>query len=532
MAHTSDSIEHAVMQCLCKRIRSPFAKLISNNASAEFDYNAYESAAEFSQDYLLFNFLRKWKGWDTGVRQKAAAVSGWHTAERLCYKTNIRLNHLHELPYKALDLVSRIQRKILMVLGEHPDFEQLDPLCRWSSGATFDVKRRDGTDAALKMSSVVTVTERCVPHLHRVLDPVWKEGFAGYSIVDGNRCVTVPKDSKTDRMIAAEPTGNAFLQQGVGRFIRSRLKSFGIDLTNQKINQDLAFRAVVDELSTIDLSMASDTLSLALVAILLPQSWLDYLMDIRSPKSYLDGKWYLLEKFSSMGNAFTFELESLVFWAIASEVGRELPSEFIKVYGDDIVVPRVIYSDVCSALGYFGFTPNLRKSYKDGPFFESCGKQYYNLEDVTPIFQKEIVGKSLPELIRLHNRLYRWGKRNGMHLVRDALKLIIDFTRANHPRLRRLPSVPYGIDDRGFIQADISPNKSGDYWCYVLQAVPVVLHGFIDREVLCAYAYKLRKSQSIENSLDSGHFGLVVGEGTILKWTRVWGSAVLATAEL
>lgn len=534
---TSDSIEIAVMRVLCKRFKTDIAKQLLANHTAEnymaVDLNpaAYKDPALFSKDYLLTSFLRKWKGWKMDVSPKEVAIRGWTAAEGLNKQSNLRLSDSN-LPFGVLAFITSVQQKIESVIGTEPDFAVLDPLCKWGPGATFDIRKGDGTDPAIKMSRCITVTKRALPHLMRVVDEHWANAATDFGltqlfqIVQGNRCVTVPKNAKTDRMIAAEPTGNSFLQQSVGQFFRRRLLAFGVNLSDQSVNQELAFRALVDELSTLDLSMASDTLCLILVSLFLPAAWFDYLCDIRSPYSRLGGKWYFLEKFASMGNAFTFELESLIFWAISSVVVEKRGP--VSVYGDDIIVPRACYDDVAAALKFCGFTPNAEKSYRDGPFFESCGKQYHSLEDVTPAYQKEVVGNNLGELVRLHNRISRWGLRNGLHLVKDALVLITTRAHEMHPRLKKLPRIPLSEGDAGFITAlphkDIKEDRNGDFRCYVLAEQPLLIHGISRREVFASYAYKLRRPIE-ENGLPDGQFAVLVGQRTRLQNRVVWRSS-------
>lgn len=60
-----------------------------------------------------------------------------------------------------------------------------------------------------------------------------------FKIVPGNRIAFVPKNAKTERSIAIEPTMNLFLQLGVDGYIRKRLKRWDIDLDSQEKNQIL-----------------------------------------------------------------------------------------------------------------------------------------------------------------------------------------------------------------------------------------------------------------------------------------------------
>lgn len=536
---TSDSIELAVMRVLCKRFKGAFARTCVESLedpkrylSLDINPGLYTTSVDFSKDFLLYSLLRKWKGWRTEDNPRDVAIAGWKTCERRNLQTNMRLSKIFQGDEgHPLDFISEVQRKIESVLGSQPLFDKLDSLCRWSGGATFDIRRRDASTAN-KMFQPLSVTQRCLPHAHRVCnDPIWNECFISgnveFNVVEGNRCATVAKTAKTDRMIAAEPTANSFLQQGVGRFIRSRLKGFGVDLDDQSINQRLAFQARVDSLSTLDLSSASDTMSLTLVELLTPPAWFEYLCDLRSPKSQLDGKWYVLEKFSSMGNSFTFELESLIFWAISKTVCElKCLTGPVSVYGDDIIIPSQGYDDVVLALSYFGFSVNSEKSYKEGPFFESCGAQYFDLEDVTPAYQKETCRTDLFEIVRFHNRLYRWGLRNGTNLVKDALKCILDYAVSKH---KRLPWTPDIEGDFGFITSDLSKykvDKNGDFRCLVLASQSNLCYAITDKDHLPLYAYKLRMPE-YSNITPEGWVGIDLGERRFLCWKRVWRHSVI-----
>lgn len=107
-----------------------------------------------------------------------------------------------------------------------------------------------------------------------------------------------------------------------------------------------------------------------------------------------------------MGNGFTFELESLLFWAAAKaaseHVGNQGP---VGIYGDDIIVAQSASEVLITFLEDLGFEVNLEKSFTEGLFFESCGKHYFRGVDVTPVFQKQRVDNDL-ELLRLANRIF------------------------------------------------------------------------------------------------------------------------------
>jgi len=130
--------------------------------------------------------------------------------------------------------------------------------------------------------------------------------------------------------------------------------------------------------ATIDLEAASDSISYELVRFLLPRDWFELLDSLRSPFTLVRGKWVKLEKFSSMGNGYTFELETLIFAALAKACGGvDLGSDF-SVFGDDIIIPTEFASDLVSVLKFCGFSLNEKKSYLSGSFRESCGGDFFD----------------------------------------------------------------------------------------------------------------------------------------------------------
>lgn len=231
---------------------------------------------------------------------------------------------------------------------------------------------------------------------------------------DTNGVSLVPKDRKTFRTIAAEPCMGMFLSQGVSSWIRRRLKGFGIDLNTQCPNQEAAKRGSVDgSIATIDLSRASDCISLALVYELLPKDWRNLCWALRSDYGKFPGVGaprVKYEKFSSMGNGYTFAIETLLFFAITATALRFAGVPFecgktLSVYGDDIIVPSAGYGPTVAALTEAGFTVNDEKSFFEGPIRESCGTECFLGTSVRPIYLRRVPTSPL-ELIALRNRLW------------------------------------------------------------------------------------------------------------------------------
>jgi hypothetical protein len=205
--------------------------------------------------------------------------------------------------------------------------------------------------------------------------------------VSSNKVAFVPKTAKTHRSIAVEPLGNGLVQKGIDLEMRKRLKRVGIDLSDQTPNQRLAYHGSIlgsAGWATIDLSSASDSVSIELVRELLPPEWFNFLNRVRSPSYSLNGTVYRSEKFCTMGNGFCFPLETLIFAAACQAVTAGVAGRKFLCYGDDIIVPTEHFGAVVNLLRVMGFKTNAKKTFAEGPFRESCGSNWYSGEDVTP----------------------------------------------------------------------------------------------------------------------------------------------------
>lgn len=461
------------------------------------DPREYNSLEEFKRDYAYFHFLRKWKGFNLiGINREWAAFSAWQKAELLCFRTNKRL-YLESSTGNysvAPAVIVTAQRKIAQVLGRL-DIDRIAELCRFGNGATEDLRR--GSTHAEK-SCEPTITFDAIPWACRILKGDDYLGslvgpLRNLKIVSANRMVMVPKSAKTDRPIAAEPTLNSYIQQGFGRYIRVRLKRFGVDLDDQTINQGLASRAFTNGLSTIDLSSASDTLCVNLVKLLLPREWFEALDDLRCKFTRYKGKRYMLSKFSSMGNAYTFELESLIFWALVSSVCTK---DVSSVYGDDIICHNDDYRHVSEILTWAGFIQNGDKSFTEGSrFYESCGKHYFDSEEVTPCYQKDVCRRP-HDYVRLHNRLVRAGIRLNLRNEFNAAAAIVRERSRKLFRLRSPGIGPLVEYDEYFVKEDYVWRSEWSDRVSVMSAVVVPVVRVYDSSDRANTAYLGRKLRS------------------------------------
>lgn len=380
------------------------------------------STSEFKEAYLLKSFESKLL--DNSIQsaegRRAAAIEKWLSAEVRNRVTNCRLMFVDKddvlFTHEGTDVgVEEFQawcrRQIARVIGDAPDYELLSG--SFSSGASTSIKRGVGVISE-KYQSGVDITYNAIEHYLRLTRTVGHMP-RDFNIVTGNVMFTVPKTSVIDRCACKEPDLNMYCQKAVGDFFRRRLRRFGIDLNDQSVNQELARIGSIDgSLATVDLSSASDSVTKQLVISMLPIEWTHMLFDLRSEHTLIDGVEHENEMISSMGNAFTFELESLLFWTITRGVAYFTRQHGpISVYGDDIICPVGLENGLTSALSYFGFVCNESKSFWSGDFRESCGKHWFKGVDVTPFYVKS-KPSTISQWCHLLNSLRRWASLLGV----------------------------------------------------------------------------------------------------------------------
>lgn len=275
----------------------------------------------------------------------------------------------------------------------------------------------------------------------------------------------VPKTMKGPRVIVEEPCHMQYIQQGVlhvmsevlrERRFRHLYDAFAWD--SQEPNRDLArFGSISGAYATIDLSEASDRVSLDLASLLLDSA--PYLRSVvlacRSESVRLpDGKIHRLSKFASMGSSLCFPIESMVFFVIASIAQAEshavAPSVLrktlkygrLRVYGDDIIVPETVAQSALYWLETYGLKVNVEKTFTSGLFRESCGSDWYQGYDVSvfrlrsPLPTERRHYSQLRSTIEFHNRAFD----AGWFLVAKCTEEFLD---GIHPYI---PRVPRGLD--------------------------------------------------------------------------------------
>lgn len=216
-----------------------------------------------------------------------------------------------------------------------------------------------------------------------------------------SRLAIVPKDFRGHRLICIEPKELQFAQQGIMRVLYQHVHAHfltrrSIDFTDQEKSQRLSRDL---HYATIDLKDASDRISVQLARLILPTPFFELVGRYRSshinlPLEHIHSSIYL-----TMGNALCFPVETLTFWALSLAAmmvkdgfsGRlEKIPDFVRshkyvlrVFGDDIIVPRTAAGAVIRSLEECGLVVNRGKTCVDGLSRESCGSWFYNQDDVT-----------------------------------------------------------------------------------------------------------------------------------------------------
>ena len=287
--------------------------------------------------------------------------------------------------------------------------------------------------------------------------PLWKASEVAransqgeVSVVKRSKLLLVPKSVDISRCICVEPNLNMFYQLGFGRILEKRLRQvYGLDLSVQPdLNRELARQGSINgEYITIDLSSASDSMSYRLLENILPRGFFSWLNILRTPETQLpDGRVIALNMISTMGNGFTFPLQTILFAAMVSVAYKLSGIPLLRphkgstgnfaVFGDDIIVRRETFEKVSRLLDLFGFKMNVSKTFVEGPFRESCGSDFFNGRFVRGVYIKTL--RSPQDRYVAINLFNDWTASTGIILPRTVQYLLSSVKRVLIP-----PFSPY-----------------------------------------------------------------------------------------
>jgi len=271
------------------------------------------------------------------------------------------------------------------------------------------------------------------------------------------RVISVPKTLKTPRIIAIEPTCMQYMQQGILSVMMEEIPRFNqtrnlVMFEEQEPNQRLALEGSISgSLATLDLSEASDRVSNQHVRLLVKnhralRSAVDATRSRKAdvPRGFRT-ETVRLAKYASMGSALCFPFEAMVFATIIFVgiercLNRRLTVEDVesfygrvRVYGDDIIVPVDYVQAVIEELEAFGLLVNRNKSFWNGKFRESCGKDYYDGHCVTVTYVRRFLpdnrlqAEEVISAVALRNQLFQAGFVTTVEWLDDRIRRLIPF---------------------------------------------------------------------------------------------------------
>jgi len=378
-------------------------------------------------------------------------------------ETQTRIASIDLMEPRLAGVLHNARRFIARWLGPY-DEEEHRSLCRFGRRASVGIPGRLACEAArwelpisgskcqiewfdAEMRGIDAVQNYWMHQLES--DPPSKERSI-YHEIDTLKLTFVPKTYKALRGIVPNSTIGSYMSYGLGEMMRKRLKRIGYNIkTLQKRHRELAqIASDWDNLATVDLSSASDSISVALVQQLFPEDWFAVLCKSRIGKLKLPGTNtpVQMETFCTMGVGYTFPLQTMVFLALVKGIQQYMyplvhPGT-VSVYGDDLIYPVDYHKWVTFFFGKAGFVINQEKSFSSGPFRESCGGDYYRSVDVRP-FQPEgggakiRGGKSYEAVLykMINGLLFRWSE----YEVRRTLLYLVSELERNGSLIKRVP---------------------------------------------------------------------------------------------
>jgi len=327
-------------------------------------------------------------------------------------QTQVRIASKGELSFRAFHVIRGARRIIRGILGEWSENEHHER-CKFGKRASVGCPAGESY-LDHRLAGPISGS---VNHISWFQDHVTQDIILGdalkmcsksepsYVKCDELTLTNVPKSYKSLRSIMPNTTIGSFYTYGLGKMIEKRLSKCGLHIpVLQQKHRDLIKRySRTRSHVTADLSAASDSFTVELINRLIPRPWFKKLNYGRIKKVKIQEKLFHLESFMTMGIGFTFQLQTLCFYALLKSI-QELSGCVgkISVYGDDLIYPKRMHNYVKAIFEDIGFILNTDKTFVFEEFRESCGSDCYCGVDVRP-FQPEGSHQLLPP--RLYSTL-------------------------------------------------------------------------------------------------------------------------------
>ncbi len=426
------------MEANSRALYQALNKDLTGVLNSKFEGPQVEAAAALQR-----SLLKKFEDDSTGAADELAIAKFLSVNER-CER--FKFEPMHEWEWMMLGTVKQFLHYFFHPtgVGSILDWPSVFQHAKAGPGASIGARGEDfytkHFDSTLtytrKARFLVSTYQRCLR------DSTWwksaeilRQSRYGFAEVEGSRLSTVPKNVDISRTTCTEPSLNMFFQLGYGGTMVSRLREWGLDIDSQAtLNKELARVGSLDgTFGTIDLSSASDSLSLNMLRYMLPQDIFMMLWTLRCDKTDIPGKGPVeLHMLSTMGNGYTFPLQTALFTCVVLAVYECMGIKHAKsvqghadnwaVFGDDIIVKREAYGNVCRILQLLGFEVNSEKSFNEGPFRESCGADWHSGTNIRGVYCKSLV--TVGARFSLINRLLQWSSRHGI-LLTETIKYLL-----------------------------------------------------------------------------------------------------------
>jgi hypothetical protein len=294
-----------------------------------------------------------------------------------------------------------------------------------------------------KIGAVVR-DDRLKGFIHPIMDTCWmfdvprtKEHGPTYSKV-----LAVPKSYKASRIIAMEDIYRNIRGLQCEELFRRYDAMNGysyINIEDQTKNQRLAqLGSQLGSIATLDASHASDLITRSLFIDVFPKRYTRLIMTILPENVLVRGKYQPMQMLSTSGHTLTFRHETIVYNAIA-RVAEEIYGQLFSsipscawAFGDDTTVHSQAYDIAVYLFKVFGLKINQDKSFAAGPYRESCGKEYWNGQDISGVFYPRfpIVGSVTGDNLSLSKECYRDSFRGKLD---NSLTMLIDLQKKLFP---------------------------------------------------------------------------------------------------
>lgn len=277
--------------------------------------------------YLYGNLLKKNKFVPTDADPEASAVKAFMDGEQRCALYNANFSKLTAHPTIG-PIMSRWRHEVRKIMGRTRIYRT-----KVTSGATTSAP---SGNFPLERFSDPKCTPRCAIHMVKWIEEYgiaipWDQ----FSYCSGSKTVIVPKTARIGRLVSPEPAVNAFWQSAWGVTLAQRLLGTGINLSQaaDKHRRLAKIGSMTGKICTQDQSNASGLIYTELVRYLLSAEWYEVLDACRSRNTTIGDTEHQLQCFTTMGNGFCFELETIIFLGMLRSLIPDHSN--IHVFGDD-----------------------------------------------------------------------------------------------------------------------------------------------------------------------------------------------------